>query len=103
MEAGVVTGRELPLLDRDRELAAVREILDRAAGGEGAAALVEGPAGIGKTRLLGAGVELAHRFTVARASGGELEREIAFGVARQLFERPLAELTAAERDQLLAG
>src|SRR5262245_3681035 len=53
-----------------------------------AVALVQGPAGIGKTRLL---VETRERagaegFRVLTARGGELERELPFGVVRQLFE-----------------
>src|SRR5262245_66281655 len=53
-----------------------------------AVALVQGPAGIGKTRLL---VETRERagsegFRVLSARGGELERELPFGVVRQLFE-----------------
>jgi len=40
------------LLERDRELDSLRSALRDAAGGAGRFALVEGPAGIGKTRLL---------------------------------------------------
>jgi DNA-binding CsgD family transcriptional regulator len=40
---------------------------------------------------------------VLRARGGELEREFAFGVARQLFEPLLLGATPAQRDDLLEG
>ena len=40
------------LLERDRELESLRSALHEAAGGGGRLALVEGPAGIGKSRLL---------------------------------------------------
>ena len=50
--------------------------------------LIEGAAGIGKTALLDEvrQASAADAFTVLRASGAELERELAFGVVRQLFE-----------------
>ena len=38
-----------------------------------------------------------------RARGSDLERDFAFGIARQLFERRCAEATADERDALFAG
>jgi DNA-binding CsgD family transcriptional regulator len=55
--------------------------------GQGRALLIEGPAGIGKTRFLN---ELrdwaaAERMSVLTASGAEAESSLAFGVVRQLF------------------
>ena len=62
-------------------------------------ALVEGPAGIGKTRLLAEarvrGQEAGARVLFARA--GELERDFPFGVVRQLFEAALADPAVRER------
>ncbi len=52
-----VVGRaaqDAPLLERDHELAAVTAVVDAAAAGHGATVWIEGPAGIGKTRLVGA-------------------------------------------------
>jgi DNA-binding CsgD family transcriptional regulator len=67
--------------------------------------LVEGAAGIGKTRLLSAAAERARGselgLLLARCS--ELEREFANGVVRQLFERSLAEASPGLRARLLAG
>ncbi len=40
------------LLERERELNATRDALDRAQGGDGALLLVQGPPGIGKTELV---------------------------------------------------
>jgi DNA-binding CsgD family transcriptional regulator/tetratricopeptide (TPR) repeat protein len=46
---------------RDQELGAVSELLDRLRSGSGAVLLVEGAAGIGKSRLIGEGVRMAQR------------------------------------------
>jgi len=80
------------LLERERELGALDALLADAAAGAGGVLLVAGEAGIGKSALLGAAVERARAagLTVASARGAELERDFAFGVARQLFE-PLAD------------
>src|SRR3954470_19074088 len=89
------------LFERDGELHELSEVLVRAGGGHGALLAIEGPAGIGKTRLLD---ELRQRAVAAdmevlAARGSELERGFAFGVVRQLFEGALA----AGGDELLAG
>ena len=64
--------------------------------------LIEGPAGIGKTRLLAAARERAARgMTVLTARCSELEREFSFGAVRQLFE-PVAR-DGERRARLLAG
>jgi len=54
--------------------------------------LITGPAGIGKTALLGAARERARGagMRVLAGRGGELEGGFSFGVARQLFEPLLA-------------
>ena len=87
------------LLERERELAVVDELL-----GRGGLVLVEGRAGIGKTALLKAACRRAAvGRAVLRARGSELEAGFAFGVVRQLFERLLAGVEESERDALLAG
>jgi DNA-binding CsgD family transcriptional regulator len=93
------------LLERTGELEAIRSLLDRCTAGEGAVLVVEGPAGIGKTALLESARGLASGagVRVLTARGGELEREFAHAVVRELFERPLAELGVPERTELLAG
>ena len=71
------------LEERDAEIAAVERVL--ADGGSGL--LIEGPPGIGKTRLLGAARSMAVNGTrVLSARGSELERDFPFAVVRQLFE-----------------
>ncbi len=79
---------EPALLERGGELALVAAAVERAAAGLGGALLVEGPAGIGKTRLLDAARSAAagRGFRVLAARGSPLEREFGFGVVRGLLE-----------------
>ena len=93
------------LVDRERELAALRELVESAAAGSGALVLVEGPAGIGKTRLLSAGGDLAAErgLRVLRARGSELERDFPFGAVRQLLEPFLDSLGEPQRARLFEG
>ncbi|HET7566527.1 MAG TPA: AAA family ATPase [Gaiellaceae bacterium] len=76
------------LLERDAELARLRGALAAARAGSGAAALLTGPAGIGKTRLARALRDEAREdgVRVLSARGAELEHDFAFGVVRQWFE-----------------
>jgi DNA-binding CsgD family transcriptional regulator len=82
--------QEGPLLERERELSSLAEMLERARGGRGGVALVEAEAGMGKSRLLLAarGMAEAAGMHVLAARGSELERSFAFGVARQLLGEP---------------
>ena len=91
------------LLGRDGELKRLDELMARSRSGCGVIALLEGPAGIGKTALLaeGAGRARSCGFSVLRAAGSELEREFAFGVLRQLFAPVVA--PGRESADLLEG
>jgi DNA-binding CsgD family transcriptional regulator len=91
------------LLERERELGALEGLVDGAAAGDARIALIEGPAGIGKTRLLAETRRFgaATGMRVLQARGGELEREFPFGVVRQLFEPALVDPELHER--ALAG
>jgi DNA-binding CsgD family transcriptional regulator len=89
------------LLERDVELARVAAALVDGAG----VLVVEGEAGIGKSAVLAAGVELAcaQGSRVLSARGGVLERDFGYGVVRQLFEAPLHRAQAGERRRWLSG
>ncbi|MGQ0574022.1 MAG: ATP-binding protein [Pseudonocardia sp.] len=93
------------LLERNAELAAIAERVEAARDGAGGLLLVEGPAGIGKTRLVGSAHSQAQAagMTVLHARGGELERGFPFGVARELFEGIVRRAPDAERTLLLTG
>src|SRR5262249_53247039 len=94
------------LLERERELERIGAVLDRArTGGGGSVLVVEGPAGIGKTRLSRAARQEAEQraFSVLAARGTELEREYPFGGVRQLFELTVRSASAKERAVLLDG
>jgi DNA-binding NarL/FixJ family response regulator len=95
---------ELPLLERDGELAVLAAHAESARNGEGNLVVLEGTAGIGKTRLLAeARRRTARSMRVLHARGGEFEGDFAFGVVRQLFEPLLATAPADVRAELLAG
>jgi DNA-binding NarL/FixJ family response regulator len=93
------------LVERADELGVLRAAVADARDGTGRLVVIEGPAGIGKTALLAQTRALASRedFEVLSARGRELEREFAFGVARQLFEPPVARAGRERQEQLLAG
>ena len=79
------------LLERAEERSAIEAAFQAARGGNGRFVVVAGRAGIGKSSLLAEGQQIARAagFTVLTARASDLEREFAFGVARQLFERPV--------------
>ena len=86
------------LVDRTREVAQIRNAVSGLALGQSALLLVEGAAGIGKTRLL----EELRRSAAERgvrvlsARGSQLEHTYGYGVVRQLLEPMLT-------DDLLRG
>ena len=98
-------GASADVLERDAELARIEAAVARAQDGHGSLLVVEGPAGIGKSALIGAArvVSDAAGARTLRARGGELERDFAFGVVRQLLEPALAEAPTRARDDLLQG
>ena len=93
------------LLEREHELERIVVALRAAGRQAGEAVVIEGAAGMGKSRLLeearARASDLGLRVLGARAT--ELEQGFPFGVVRQLFERPLLEADSAEREGWLSG
>jgi AAA ATPase domain len=93
------------LLEREPELDALGRAVERARDGAACCLLIEGPAGVGKSRLMASGRALARDagLRVLEARGAVRERDYAFGIARQLFEQTVGTATEEERRALLAG
>jgi DNA-binding CsgD family transcriptional regulator/tetratricopeptide (TPR) repeat protein len=76
---------------RDAELAVLGDQLDRVRSGSGAVLLIEGAAGMGKSRLIGEGVRMGHRLSypvgVGAAEPSESVAELA-PLLRALFDGP---------------
>lgn len=93
------------LFEREAEMAELSQVLAAAREGAGGLVVVEGPAGIGKSRLL---AEVRARagalgMAVLTARGIDLERDAPFGVATDLFAALLAAASGRERARLLSG
>lgn len=103
-EAGSTVQRD-GLYERETEMAALSQTLAAARAGTGSLVVVEGPAGIGKSRLLAETREMADALgmTVLTARGIDLERDASFGVASGLFAATLAGTPGDERARLLSG
>src|SRR5918996_1365711 len=101
---GRATGAEL-LLEREGELAELRNALSLAHEGRGRVVLIEAPAGLGKTSLLQEACDSAAEagFACLRARATELERDFAYGCVRQLLDPVVAKVSEAERDRLSGG
>ncbi|MDW5597725.1 AAA family ATPase [Conexibacter stalactiti] len=102
----MATGRQaVELLEREAAFGLFDEQLTAATEGAGALVLVEGPPGVGKTALLRHLREraAARGLRTLQAVGGELEREFAFGIVRQLFEPAVLAAEPRERERLLSG
>jgi DNA-binding CsgD family transcriptional regulator len=91
-------------VERELELQTVERLLAGACAGSGGAVVFEGPAGIGKSSLLAAArAAAAAEMRVLSARGGELERELPFGIVRQLLESVVVGCDPEQREALLAG
>lgn len=93
------------LLEREGVLAELGVALSRARRGNGRVALMQGAAGIGKTRLLDETRERARSLglQVLAARGGQFERGYGFGVARQLLEPAVSGGSAPDREAIMSG
>jgi DNA-binding CsgD family transcriptional regulator len=91
------------LLEREREVATLTAAIDDPVGA--GLVLVEGPPGIGKSRLLAtaAGIASDAGLLVLSARASELESSFSFGVVRQLLERVIDGLEPHERRSAFAG
>jgi DNA-binding NarL/FixJ family response regulator len=98
-------GTTILLMEREVQVAALQALADAALNGDGQFVVIEGSAGIGKTRLLAEGRAIAGsagmRVLVAR--GGEFEGGFAYGIVRQLFEPLLVSVSPNLRAELLSG
>ena len=96
-----------PLRGRGPDVAVLAEVLDRVAAGQPALALIEGEAGIGKTRLLDHVLEDARAWgmQVARGRAEELEQHRPFGLVAAAFgcKRSSADPRRAASAELLAS
>ena len=93
------------MLEREHECDVLARALAAAARGAGSIVAVEGEAGAGKTTLLTHAARYAadSGMRVLDARGRELERDVAYGVVRQLIEPVLATATNDEYARWLAG
>lgn len=93
------------VFERELETAHLQRAVDHSWHGVGRVVVIEGPAGIGKTTLIGAARELAREagMNVRVARGAELEQSFAFGVVRQLFDPLIAAAADAQRREWLSG
>jgi DNA-binding CsgD family transcriptional regulator len=94
-----------PLLEREAQVERVHAALQATGRQAGGTLVIEGAAGMGKSRLLDEARALAPDLGVGvlAARATELEQGFPFGIVRQLFERSLMEAVAAERDRWLSG
>ena len=101
----MAVGTQAGLLERGAELEELEAGLEAARAGAGRLVVIEGAAGIGKTRLLVAARETAGRTGVRALSarGTELERDFPFALVRQLLEPAVRGLDPGDRGEVLAG
>ncbi len=93
------------ILERDGELARIADALDSAVAGNGRVIVIEGLAGIGKTRLVREARELARQrgFGRLQATGDETETSMSWGVVRQMVERSVSRYSGEVRQAILDG
>jgi DNA-binding CsgD family transcriptional regulator len=91
------------LLEREAELDELQAALADGARGSGRLIVIEGEAGIGKSRLLDAAGEAAERagMGVLSARGTELERDFPFALVSQLFGPAVHGASEAQREEIL--
>src|ERR1700712_3766977 len=93
------------LRERAAELAQLSAVLAAAGSGRGQVCVVEGPSGVGKSRLLDecAASAEASGLRILRTRCSELTRDYSFGVARDLFEGTVVRADDELRAMLMQG
>src|SRR5580692_4147657 len=90
------------LLGRQRERAALSQLLFDVRSGRGRALVVHGEAGVGKTALLDCAIESAAGLRIARVAGIESEMELAYAALQQLCAPMLDKLAGLPDPQRAA-
>lgn len=93
------------LLEREAELQSIDDVVRSALRARGGLLVIEGKAGLGKSALAEVAAEEADDRGVYTlfARGHELEQDLRFGIAMQLFDRVLADAGPEGRKKLLSG
>ncbi|HEY0812253.1 MAG TPA: AAA family ATPase [Pseudonocardia sp.] len=108
------TGTDRPAQDRDQRLlvgrsaeqARVQELVESVADGSDGVLVIVGEPGIGKTRLLGYGMQCAHGLRTMTITGAESEEQLGFASLHRLllpFLDRVAGLPPPQRDALQAA
>src|SRR4029077_16387715 len=92
-------------LEREAELTQLSALLTAAQSGRGQVCVLEGPSGVGKSRLLDECANAAKglEMSVLRARCSELTRDHPFSVVRTLLEPTLVRADAETRAKLMHG
>lgn len=95
----------IPLLERQEQVSALADLLRHGLSGSGQLAVIQGPAGIGKTRLLEETQLLARDLDaeVLSARGGELEQGHPLGLVLRLLEHRISKASEDELPILFRG
>jgi DNA-binding CsgD family transcriptional regulator len=98
----MATPRQRVLLERDAEMSELEAAIEDAARGTGRLVVVEGEAGIGKSRLLEATAAAAGhaRMQLLSCRGTELEHDFPFGLVGQLFGPAVRALDETDRSEV---
>jgi DNA-binding NarL/FixJ family response regulator len=98
-------GHSIALLERDAQLALIKDAVTDALAGRASIVIIDGTAGSGKSRLADEARQAAELegLAVLFATGREREVELNFGVAWQLFEQEVDDVSEREREVLLSG
>lgn len=97
--------RDCPLTERDRERRLIDAAVDDARRGRSRLLLIEGPPGIGKTRLVSLVRERASAagLDALAVRASELEQAFDFGAVRGLLESRVANMADEQRGLVVSG